>query len=103
MSKSWKLTALVVVLCVALLATSCYGPFNLTRRLHHWNGTVDGEWGNEGIFLLCAIIPVYGVCMLGDALIFNSIQFWGGENPISPPMADAGNPDMGQVAIAPTR
>ena len=73
------------------------------RRLHHWNGTVDGEWGNEGIFLLCAIIPVYGVCMLGDALIFNSIQFWGGENPISPPMADAGNPDMGQVAIAPTR
>jgi len=86
-----------------LLATSCYGPFNLTRRLHHWNGTVDGEWGNEGIFLLCAIIPVYGVCMLGDALIFNSIQFWGGENPISPPMADAGNPDMGQVAIAPTR
>jgi len=91
------------VLCVGLLATSCYGPFNLTRRLHHWNGTVDGEWGNEGIFLLCAIIPVYGVCMLGDALIFNSIQFWGGENPISPPMADAGNPDMGQVAIAPTR
>ena len=102
MSKSWKVTALVVVLCVGLLATSCYGPFTLTRRLHHWNGTVDGEWGNEGVFLLCAIIPVYGICMLGDALIFNSIQFWGGENPISPPMADAGNPDMGQVAIAPT-
>jgi hypothetical protein len=46
---------------------------------------------------------VYGICILGDALIFNSIQFWGGENPISAPMADGPSPDMGQVAVAPTR
>jgi hypothetical protein len=103
MSKSWKLTALVVVLCVGMLTTSCYGPFNLTRKLHHWNGTIDGKWGNEGVFLLVAIIPVYGICMLGDALIFNSIEFWGGTNPISAPMVDAGNPGVGQVAIAQDR
>jgi hypothetical protein len=34
------------------------------------------------------IIPVYGIAYLGDIIIFNSIEFWGGENPISPPPAD---------------
>ena len=28
------------------------------------------------------IIPVYGLATLGDAIIFNSIEFWTGENPI---------------------
>mgnify|MGYP002066008911 CR=1 FL=1 len=29
-----------------------------------------------------------GVVYLGDIIIFNSVEFWGGENPISPPPAD---------------
>ena len=80
--------SMILVLCLACLLlcqVSCYGPFNLTRSVHKWNGEVDEKWGNEGIFLLCAFFPVYGLCILGDALIFNSIEFWGGENPIHDP------------------
>lgn len=83
MRKSWKSSALILVLCLAVLMSGCYGTFSLTKRLHHWNGSQDGRWVQEGVFLLLAIVPVYGICILGDALIFNSIEFWGGNNPIT--------------------
>jgi len=70
----------------ALLATGCYGPFNLTKRLHYWNGEVTGnKWANEGIFLAANIIPAYGLCTIADALVFNSVEFWTGKNWVSAP------------------
>jgi len=85
MRKSFKVAALAGLLVLGSLSSGCYGPFNLTRNLHHWNGTVTAnKWGQEGLFLVLSIIPVYGICVLGDSLIFNSIEFWGGENPIKP-------------------
>lgn len=61
----------------------CYGPFRLTQNLHSWNKDVGGKWTREGVFLLMTIVPVYPFATLGDALIFNSIEFWGGSNPIA--------------------
>lgn len=88
MKHSRAMRAMAGALAVLALTTSCYGPFNATRRLHEWNGDVsENKWAVEGMFLLVVIIPVYGVFMLGDAIIFNSIEFWGGENPIDPPTA----------------
>ncbi len=105
-ARPWSLRVGAAVLGLALLGTSCYGPFNLTRRVHHWNDSVtDNKWGQEGMFLLLVIVPVYGLSMLGDALIFNSIEFWGGENPISPvamaePLDDGRTLRVEQVAAA---
>ena len=76
-------------LCIGVLVSGCYGPFNLTRRLHHWNGQVGGKWANEIVFLVLIWLPVYSLASLGDGLIFNSIEFWTGDNPIDPPMAGA--------------
>jgi len=70
---------LVAVLCLS----GCYGPFHLTRKLHQWNGQVGDRWVNEFMFLLLAWVPVYGLTVLGDAVVFNSIEFWTGENPIT--------------------
>ncbi len=36
----------------------------------------------ELVFLGLIIIPAYGLFSFGDAIIFNSIEFWGGSNPI---------------------
>jgi hypothetical protein len=74
----------------ALLATTsaCYGPFNLTRSVHKWNGNVKGsgefseKWMKEIIFLALVIVPVYQLSTLADAFIFNSIEFWTGQNPV---------------------
>jgi len=83
MRKSLRLVT--AALGLTLLTVSCYGPFNATRRVHEWNGEVGNTWVNEGVFLAFVILPVYGFASLGDALIFNTIEFWGGENPVNPP------------------
>lgn len=75
------------LLAVALLASGCYGPFHLTRRLHRWNGQVGDKWAQEFVFLVLAWLPIYGITTLGDAIVFNSIEFWTGENPVSPEAA----------------
>jgi len=33
-----------VALAAGLLASGCFGPFNLTRRLYRWNEQVEGKW-----------------------------------------------------------
>ena len=73
---------LVLIVAILLVSAGCYGSFNLTRSLHDWNGRLDGEWTSEGVFLLLVIIPVYGLTMLVDAVVLNSIEFWSGDNPV---------------------
>ena len=74
--------ALPVILVLAMASAGCYGPFNLTKKLYKWNGDVSEKWTKEGVFLGCAILPVYFFATLGDAIVFNSIEFWGGKNPV---------------------
>ena len=71
------------LMAAALLLGGCYGPFHLTRRVHTWNGQVGDKWINELVFLLLGFIPVYSVSIWADALIFNSIEFWTGDNPMA--------------------
>ena len=63
--------------------SGCYGPFKLTKSLHRWNGEVAGKWPREGVFLLLVMVPVYSFSALADAIVFNSIEFWTGDNPIA--------------------
>lgn len=78
-------------LVTALLfgSSGCYGPFKLTKKLHQWNGEVGEKWANEFVFLVLIWVPVYSLAMLGDGLIFNSVEFWTGENPIDTAKADS--------------
>lgn len=72
------------VLVAVMFATGCYGNFNLTRKVWKWNGDVTKQkWGQEALFLGLNIIPVYPVAGLVDAVIFNSVEFWGGKNPVT--------------------
>ena len=77
------LVAAFVLCCFVSTSISCYGPFRLTQKLHAWNGTLGDKWINELVFFALVVIPAYGLCTLGDAIIFNSIQFWTGSNPIA--------------------
>ena len=83
-----KKTFLATVLGLSLFGSSCLGPNNAFNSILHWNKNVtESKWGNEAIFIGLTIIPVIPLCYWGDILIFNSIEFWGGENPIAPPSA----------------
>lgn len=86
-----KLTTMVIAGAFAVAASGCYGPFALTKKVYNINGQVGSRWANEGVFLVFAILPVYGISILGDAIIFNSIQFWTGNNPIASKSLENGN------------
>ena len=97
-----RIVAAIVVGSFLTLTTACYGPFNLTRNVYHWNSNIKGssevneKWMKEFIFFGMIIIPVYMFSALLDAFIFNSIQFWSGNNPIKA----SGLDDDGQTKVA---
>ena len=79
-----KRTAAALILCFTILAFSgCYGPFNLTKSVHHWNGSIGSDELNEVVFIAFLIIPVYEFSIVLDALLFNTLEYWTGNNPIS--------------------
>jgi len=83
-----RLVTLLLIGAVAFVlvaAPGCYGGFNLTRQVYTWNTNLGSKWVDEIVFLGFVIIPVYGITIIGDGLIFNSIEFWGGGNPINEP------------------
>lgn len=75
--------SLALALVVCLGSSACYGPFNLTKKLHKWNGEIGSKWVNEAVFLGFAVLHVYTFAVLGDAVIFNSVEFWGHKNPVN--------------------
>lgn len=83
-----KLVVAGVLACFMMATTACYGPFNLTKNVYHWNsgikgsGEVSDKWMKEFVFFGMIVVPVYMFSALLDGFIFNSIQFWSGDNPV---------------------
>jgi hypothetical protein len=57
-----------------------------THRLKTWNRESDNRWAGEATYIVLRIPwgGVYGLVFLSDVLLFNAIEFWGGEHPIDP-------------------
>ncbi len=73
---------IAVVLIVAFFTTGCTGSFNLTRKVYNFHRSQSDKWSDELLFLVVALLPVYSLATLADAIIFNSIEFWTGKNPV---------------------
>lgn len=74
----------------ATLGTGCWGSFSLTGKVYDWNGSFGSKWASWGVFLVFILLPVYGTLLFIDAIIFNTIEFFSGKNPIQR-SADLGN------------
>ena len=84
MSKSLRrrLVALSTVACLGL--AGCYGQFALTRKIYNWNGNAtSNRFVNSAIMWALILIPVYEIATLGDFLVFNTIEFYTGSNPVA--------------------
>jgi hypothetical protein len=56
----------------------------VTQKVRKGNLSVtEHRWGREGVFLGFTVFWVYRVSTLLDLVVFNSIEFWSGENPIT--------------------
>jgi len=74
----------IATLLLASSLTGCMGHNALTAKALKFNlSTAEGRWGREGLFVGMMIIPVYPIFKLLDLLIFNSIEFWAGSNPLN--------------------
>ena len=75
--------SLVALALTAGLLSSCLGSNNAFNGLQSWNeGMSENKWGNQVVSFLLWIVPVYPIVLWADIVIFNSIEFWGGDNPI---------------------
>ncbi|MDE2290905.1 MAG: DUF3332 family protein [Elusimicrobia bacterium] len=80
----------IVALAAMTSLVGCYGPFRLTKKLHAWNGQIGQKWVNEAAFVGMCIVPVYFFATLADAIVFNSVEFWTGSNPVASRVMDDG-------------
>ncbi len=81
-----KKTLLASLLLLGLASSSCLGPDNLYRSVKNWNAELsEQDWLTEVVFIGLWVIPVYGIALLGDVLIFNTIDYWSGGPTINDP------------------
>jgi len=84
--------------------SSCIGRMGLSGSVMKWNLSVaESKWGREAVFLVLYIIPVYPFSGMLDLLIFNSIEFHSGTNPISgqPRLARIEGSDGSVASVSP--
>ena len=79
-----KKKSLCGLLSLCILFTSCIGSFSAFNNVLDWNKRVtDNKFANELLFVAMWIVPVYQISIFADAIVFNSIEFWTGDNPLA--------------------
>ncbi len=82
MKSRLSMLAIAMLLIVSML-TGCIGNFGLSGKVRKFNlETSQSRWGREIVFVCLYVIPVYPIAGFLDILVFNSIEFWSGTNPI---------------------
>ena len=75
---------LSTILFAGFIQTSCMGKFVILKKLYAWNQEVSGnKFVNNLIFWVFSFFLVYPAVAVVDAVIFNLIEFWTGNNPIA--------------------
>lgn len=94
-----KKRGIAVVLFLVIGTTACFGSFALTQKLYDWNASHEDEWVQQGAFLITGVfLPVYGLAVLADAVLFNSFEFWTGQNPVQTAGLDEGR-KIGEATV----
>lgn len=76
--------AVVASLAIGLTGTltGCIGSNAVTAKVMQFNvEAVDNRYARGGVNLLLA--PVYAITVAVDYVLFNSIEFWAGKNPLN--------------------
>jgi hypothetical protein len=82
--KRFMLPVAVTMTASILLSTGCMGHMGVTQKVKKGNLSVtEHRWGREGVFVGFQVFWVYRISALLDLVVFNSIEFWSGENPIT--------------------
>ena len=72
----------VAMTAVAISLSGCVGSMAVTGKLMQFNvEVVDNRYARAGVNFLLS--PVYAITTAADYIVFNSLEFWTGKNPIN--------------------
>ncbi len=84
MRKFQKPIAYFFLGCTGLMLSSCFGRFELVRKLYTWNeGVSESRFVQTLLFYALNILPIYGLAGAVDFFILNLVEFWSGSNPLA--------------------
>jgi len=79
-----RITAATVAMAIAMVSLQgCYGKMALTKKVYRVNGEVHDKFLRSLVSWAFIIVPVYQISVLVDFVIFNTIEFWSGTNPVA--------------------
>jgi hypothetical protein len=79
-----KITAIIVGGSICMMSLQgCYGKMALTKKVYAVNGEVNDKFVRSLVTWILIIVPVYQISALADFILFNTIEFWSGKNPVS--------------------
>ena len=72
----------MVLMATSVLFSSCIGSFSLFNKYEKWQCNMTSSKYVNGIVGLILQPIVGSVCLVVDALVLNTIEFWTGNNPV---------------------
>ena len=79
-----KRVCIAVVVASTIAVSGCIGSFSLTQKVYSWNEkATDSKYVNSAILWVLGILPVYDVTLFVDFVVFNTIEFYSGKNPLA--------------------
>jgi hypothetical protein len=79
-----KFIAILVSMSLTMLSLQgCYGRMALTKKVYALNGEVNDKYVRSLVTWVFIFVPVYGISALADFVLFNTIEFWTGNNPVA--------------------
>jgi hypothetical protein len=79
-----KISALFVSISLVMLSLQgCYGKMALTKKVYALNGEISDKFVRSLVTWAFIFVPVYGVSAFVDFVLFNTIEFWSGKNPVA--------------------
>ena len=89
--RSARNIALATALSLSVLAAGCYGKFQLTRMVYDVNSSVEDRYVRSAVTWIL-VLP-YLFAGFVDATVFNVVEFWTGQNPLTVTKVDKAGPD----------
>jgi hypothetical protein len=67
----------------AVASSGCYGKYAAFHKVHKWNGGLsESRVVNSAVHFALWVVPLYELVILGDILIFNTVETVIGDNPL---------------------
>jgi hypothetical protein len=74
---------LALALALSLGLSGCFGKWALTRLVYKYNASIEDKFLRSLVtWVIGPLIPVYGISVFVDFVVFNVVEFWTGSNPV---------------------